>query len=128
GLEVEWPTRVAVRQVGVTRPRAAIERDRARSATGPGMPARGVGEVSATSQGAEAGALRLAVDEVVVKEGRLVWRDRTVEPSITLDLADVGARIRGAARPVGGPLRVQVEMRPPGGGHADVHASRERQV
>lgn len=119
GLEVEWPTRVAVRQVVVTRPRAAIERDRAGAITVPGMPARGVGEGPATSQGAEAGALRLAVDEVVVKEGRLVWRDRTVEPPITLDLTDVGARIRGAARPVAGPLRVQVEMRPPGGGHAE---------
>jgi hypothetical protein len=119
GLEVEWPTRVAARQVVVTRPRAAIERDRAGAITVPGMPARGVGEGPATSQGAEAGALRLAVDEVVVKEGRLVWRDRTVEPPITLDLTDVGARVRGAARPVAGPLRVQVEMRPPGGGRAE---------
>ena len=119
GLEVEWPHRVAARQIVVTRPRSAVERDRAGAVTVAGMPPRGEGEVAAAPPRAETGAPALAVDEFIVREGRLAWRDRSVEPAASLDLDDVNARIRGMGWPMRGPLRLQVDMRPPGGGRAD---------
>jgi hypothetical protein len=119
GLEVEWPRRVAARQVVVTRPRGMVERDRDGAVAVSGAPPRGDGETAATPPHAEANAPALAVDEVIVRDGRLVWRDRNVEPAVSLDLDDVNARIRGVGWPTRGPLRLQVDMRPPGGGRAE---------
>ncbi|HKZ04530.1 MAG TPA: DUF748 domain-containing protein [Methylomirabilota bacterium] len=119
GLEVEWPRRVAVRQIVVTRPRGAVERDQSGAVMVPGAPPRGEAEAAAARPSGETGAPALAADEVIVRDGRLAWRDRSVEPAVTLDLEAVNARITGVGWPMRGPLRLQVDMRPPGGGRAE---------
>jgi hypothetical protein len=119
GLEVEWPRRVAARHIVVTRPRAAVERDQSGAVIVPGAPPRGGADGAAALPSAETRAPALAADEVIVRDGRLAWRDRSVEPGVNLDLDAVNARIKGAGWPMRGPLRLQVDLRPPGGGRAE---------
>jgi hypothetical protein len=141
GLELHWPTRVVVRRVVVTSPRAAVERDRGGSIVMPfGMggggdskassgvggvrdaPSSGVGGVRGappkppTSRAAATIPIAVAVGEVVVRDGSLAWRDESVMPAARLEFANIDASVAGAGWPLEGPLNLRVALRPPGGG------------
>ena len=119
GLEVQWPTRLGVKRVVVSGPRAIVERDKEghfplmalldRSPAAPNsIPSA---EVSST-----AGKVpRVDVEEIAVRNGVLSWRDETVKPRATLDVSQVDATVTGGGWPLR-PVGVKLAVRPPGGG------------
>jgi Domain of Unknown Function (DUF748) len=119
GLEVDWPSRLAARQLVITGPRGTIERDSTGGVTMPsGLPGQAAPGAAGSPPAAPA-PLALAVGEIVVKEGGLVWRDRAVKPDVALEFAGLEAKVTGAAWPLHGPLGVRVGVRPPGGGRVE---------
>jgi hypothetical protein len=120
GLELHWPTRLVVKRVLVSGPRAIVERDRAgnfplkdlasRPASSP--PSR----VTGSSRAAAAPPLGVEIGEIVVRNGAVAWRDETVSPAARLDISAIDAGIAGVGWPLHGPLGVRVALRPPGGG------------
>ena len=64
--------------------------------------------------------MTLAVGEVVVKDGRLAWRDEAVTPRAALDFAGIHASIAGAGWPLGRPLGIKAAARPLGGGQVQI--------
>ena len=125
GLEVQWPTRLGVKRLVVSGPRAIVERDRngkfpltalleppataPRPATASSSPGR------TGAAGPAAHAPRIDVGEVAVRNGVLSWRDETVVPRATLDLSQIDATITGGGWPLR-PVDVKLAVRPPGGG------------
>ena len=121
GLEVQWPSRLAVRQLVISGPRATIERDSAGSIAVPGRPNAAAPVPTGSASAGPASPLALAVGEIVVKDGGLSWRDHAVKPDVALEFARLEARITGAAWPLRGPLGVRAGVRPPGGGRVEVN-------
>jgi hypothetical protein len=127
GVEVEWPTRLAIRRLLVREPRAMVERDadgsfplqavlnRPASASGATPhPTAGDGATAATP------SLGLVVGEIVVRGGTVAWRDRAVTPPVALGVSDIESRVTGAGWPLRGPLEMRAALRPPGGGQIRV--------
>src|SRR6185369_9752942 len=133
-LEVRWPSRLSARRLMVQGPRATIER----SAAGD-LPLRALfepaGSVAPPSAASASDGMRtapaqasspppvsmaLAIGEILVKDGRLAWRDEAVTPRAALDFAGIDASIAGAGWPLGRPLAVKATARPLGGGHAQI--------
>ena len=120
GLEVDWPSRLAARQLVITGPRGTIERDSTGGVALPsGLPGQAAPGTAGSPPAAPAPPLALAVGEIVVKDGGLVWRDRAVKPDVALEFVDLEAKVTGAAWPLHGPLGVRVGARPPGGGRVE---------
>jgi uncharacterized protein DUF748 len=124
GFELRWPTRLAVTRVLLSAPRAAIERDRTGGVSLRALAARpsALSAAIAPSGGAPARAsamprLGVEIGEVIVRDGRMTWRDETVSPAAMLAASGIDASVIGGAWPVREPLVVRVAMRPPGGGH-----------
>jgi len=113
GLELHWPTRLAVTRVLVDGPRAMIERDRAGSVslvtalTPPSAPERGTPKPP---------TLAIEIGEVGVRDGRVTWHDGMRTPPARLEMAALEATATNAGWPVRGPLGVRGSLRPPGGG------------
>ena len=129
-LEVRWPSRLSAHRLVVQGPRATIERSvtgelplRALFApAGSAAPAAvsasdGVRAASAPAQPSSPPplSLELAIGEVVVKDGRLAWRDAAVTPRAALDFAGIDASIAGGGWPLGRPLAIKAAARPLGG-------------
>lgn len=122
GLEVQWPSRVAIGHVRLRRPDAVVVREAsgrlALPALGPpaspGAVAPGGGSRSTPSP------LRLAVGQLTVEQGALTWRDLAVAPPATVRLAGVRLVARDAAWPVAGPVPVELRAATPGGGVVEV--------
>lgn len=129
-LEVRWPSRLSARRLVVQGPRATIERTAAgelplRALFAPADPAASPAAASA-STGAQAApaqpsspqspSLALAIGEVVVKDGRLVWRDEAVTPRAALDFTGIDVTVTGSGWPLGRPLGIKAAARPVGGG------------
>ncbi len=120
GIEVDWPARLAARQLVITGPWGTIERDSTgRVAMPSGLPGQAAPGAVGAPPAAPAAPLALAVGEIVVKDGGLVWRDRAVKPDVALEFAGLEAKVTGAAWPLHGPLGIRVGMRPPGGGRVE---------
>jgi len=125
GLEVHWPTRLAVRRLLVTGPRGLIERDRAGSfplLASWSHPAPAATPSADAGRAAASAAPSLGVDigEIVVRDGALAWHDEAVTPPIALDVSRIEARVTGAGWPLHSSLGVRVAVRPPGGGQLQV--------
>jgi hypothetical protein len=122
GLELHWPTRLVVKRVLVTEPAGIVERDQAGDISLTSLlssPApRAAGPAPAPSSSPP--PLRIDVAEVVVKEGRLTWRDAAVSPAATLAVSAIEASVAGIGWPLQQPLGVRLALRPPGGGHLQV--------
>jgi hypothetical protein len=124
GLEVEWPTRLGVRRLVVSGPRAIVERDREgkfpmtalleRPATAPSSPPP-TGAARPAADGPAANAPRIDVGEIAVRNGVLSWRDEMVTPRATIDVSQIEATITGGGWPLR-PVDVKLTVRPPGGG------------
>src|SRR4029453_14912528 len=120
GIEVDWPARLAARQLVIPGPRGTIERDSTGGVAMPsGLPGQAASGAVGAPPAAPAAPLALAVGEIVVKDGGLVWRDRAVKPDVALEFAGLEAKVTGAAWPLHGPLGIRVGMRPPGGGRVE---------
>jgi uncharacterized protein involved in outer membrane biogenesis len=123
GLVVQWPTRLGVKQVVVSGPRAIVERDK--EGTFPLMalldrsPAAPTSVPSAAASSPAANVPRVDVEEVVVRNGVLSWRDETVKPRAALDVSQVDATVTGGGWPLR-PVGVKLAVRPPGGGQVQV--------
>ncbi len=113
-IEADWP-RLAARRLIVAGPRVALQRDREGQLLLPGAPAAPGAPGKSEGKG-DAVAVALAVGEILVQDGRVAWRDQSVQPVVALELADLAARVTGAAWPLQGPLGIRVQGRPPGGG------------
>ena len=132
GLAVDWPTRVTVKRVLLDQPLALVERDRAGGfpflhlANGATTPAAATSSnessptptapaptSTATSQ---LPSIAVEVGEIVVREGALAWRDEAVTPLAQLSVSRVNAAVKGVGWPLRGPLGVEVNLQPPGGG------------
>jgi uncharacterized protein involved in outer membrane biogenesis len=124
GLEVQWPTRLGVKRVVVSGPRAIVERDtngnfpltalldRSGATKSPPAPSP-AGASDADSS--VTNALRVDVGDISVRNGVLSWRDETVEPRAALDISQIDATVTGGGWPLR-PLGVKLAVRPPGGG------------
>jgi len=132
-LEVRWPSRLSARRLVVQGPRATIERSAAGelplralfapagSAAPPSATpaADGVRAASAPVQPAPP-SMALAIGEILVKDGRLAWRDEAVTPRAALDFAGIDASIAGAGWPLGHPLGIKAAARPLSGGQVQI--------
>ena len=133
-LEVRWPSRLSARRLVVQGPRATIERNAAGElplralfapagpATPPSttLPSDGVRAGSAPASSPPPPSMALAIGEVVVKDGRLAWRDEAVTPRAALEFAGIDASIAGAGWPLARPLRIKAAARPLGGGQVQI--------
>ncbi len=123
GLEVDWPTRLTVTRLLVSRPRAMVERDKAGSfpllrlrdgtAASPTPTSLAEKERPAPSTPSPLG---VEIREVVVRDGTIKWRDEAGASPVALDVSRIDAQVTGAGWPPRGPLGVRVEARPPGHG------------
>src|SRR5213593_2913992 len=121
GIEVQWPTRLGVKRLVVSGPRAIVERDEAggfplsaiwnRPAAAP-TPVNDAKDLTTRSP-------RIDIGEIAVRHGVLSWRDETVKPRATFDLSQLDATITGGGWPLG-PVGVRLAVRPPGGGQLQV--------
>ncbi len=124
GLEVQWPTRLGVKRLVVSGPRAIVERDKDGSfplmalwdrpaGTAISSPEREPKSITAPRPP------RIEVGEVAVRNGVLSWRDEMVKPRVALDLSQLDATVTGGGWPLR-PLGVKLAVRPPGGGQLQV--------
>ena len=115
GLELHWPERLLVRRLVVSGPRAVIERDAAGS-----FSLKSLVRTDSSGKAPATPMMRVAVGEILVRDGALAWRDATVSPAARLDVGGIDAVVAGGAWPLAGPLDVRVGLRPPGGGRVRV--------
>jgi Domain of Unknown Function (DUF748) len=121
GLEVQWPTRVGVKRLVVSGPRALVERDEAGGFplsalwNRPGAAPTRVNDAKPLTPPPP----RIDIGEIAVRNGVLSWRDETVKPRATFDLSQLDATITGGGWPLR-PLGVRLAVRPPGGGQVQV--------
>ena len=128
GLEVHWPTRIAVRRVMLTGPRTLVERDASGTVTLPlqrALGTAGSGSVRAASAKPPTGktfdaAPAVDVGELVVRDGAMTWRDASLKPEARLEVTGIDASVTGGGWPLKGPLTTRVALRPPGGGQVRV--------
>jgi len=142
GFEMHWSTRLAVKKVVVSAPRATVERDKTgelplrhlfepaahgsngTSASAAGEPSSFAsgpdGAVAAAAREHKASPMEIAVGELVVKNGRVTWRDDMVNARSALDFAGIDVAVTGASWPVRGPLTVRASAQPPDGGQVRV--------
>ncbi len=127
-LELDWPERLRIKQLAIRQPQAVVERDQAgefplaRLGSLPGsrsmeQPPSETGAVAATPPRPSLG---VAVGEVLVQDGAVEWRDRTVTPPVRVTLSDLTATGGGASWPVTGPIQLHLAGRPTGGGQVEV--------
>ena len=124
GLELTWPERLAIDRVLIAGPRAVVDRDRAgafpiRALFAPAPGARPTAR-PARDRASAPPALAVQVQQAVVEDGHLAWRDETVTPAARLDVSAIAVRLTGVGWPLSGPLAVRASLRPPGGGHVSV--------
>jgi hypothetical protein len=119
GLEVQWPTRLGVKRVIVSGPRAIVERDKEGNfplmALLDRSPAAPNSTPSADASSPAGKVPRVDVEEIAVRNGVLSWRDETVKPRAALDVSQVDATVTGGGWPLR-PVGVKLAVRPPGGG------------
>jgi hypothetical protein len=127
GLEVLWPTRLGVKRLLLSGPRALIERDKdggfpVRALLNRPAPAPTVTPL--TNRGGEAApggpSLSVEIGEILVRGGTLSWRDEAVKPRVALDFSRLEAKVTGAGWPLGQPLGLRAAVHPPGGGQFQV--------
>src|SRR5207249_4205126 len=92
GLEIQWPTRLGVKRLVVSGPRAIVERDKEG-----GFPLMALWDSPAgaaiSSPEREPKSVtaprppRIEVGEIAVRNGVLSWRDEIVKPRVALDLS-----------------------------------------
>ena len=113
------PLRVVVGRVAVSEPRGTLER--AASGAFPvkdllARPASSSRTALISAPATSSPAIGGEVTEIVLSNGALSWRDRTVSPPARLDVSAIDARVTGIGWPLRGPAGVRASLRPPGGG------------
>ena len=140
GLEVHWPTRLAVKQVLVSQPRVTVERDQAgdfpaldlwRGSPGGNGLAPGSNDSASDGQRstttpavtpspARAGGTGplpgVEIGALVVRDGALAWRDAMRTPLAVLNFSRIETTVTGVSWPLNGTLGVRMALHPPGGG------------
>jgi hypothetical protein len=103
-IRLHWPTQLVVGRILVSGPRGIIERDPSghfpltelagRSGAPPAVPAA---PVAGSPQRATAPSFGVKIDEVVVRDGAVAWRDATVSPPAQFDVSGIEATALGAS-------------------------------
>lgn len=109
GVELEWPQRLAIRQLAVTRPWLLLERD-----SQGGLPLRALlappsgtaGAVSAADAANGGNALAVRVARLSVDEGGIRFVDRAVSPAFAVDLQPATLRMESLSTRPAAPARV----------------------
>jgi uncharacterized protein involved in outer membrane biogenesis len=120
GAAAKGPTKIVVGSVIVSEPRGTLERDASGAFPARDLlarPASPTRAVATTAPATSTPAVGAEVREVVVKNGALAWRDRTVSPPARLEVSGIDARVTGLGLPLRGIAGVRASLRPPGGGH-----------
>jgi uncharacterized protein involved in outer membrane biogenesis len=126
GIEVkpgDTSVELVVGRVAISEPRGTLERDPSGEFPAKDLLARPAGSAPADASSARAAsttAIGARVGEIVVTNGALTWRDRTVSQPARLDLSGIDARVTGIGWPVRGPAGVRASLRPPGGGRLQI--------
>jgi hypothetical protein len=64
--------------------------------------------------------IAVQVSEIVLRDGRLAWRDQAVTPAARLDVSDIQATTRSIGWPLRGTVPVTLRATAPGGGTVDI--------
>ncbi|HZA41113.1 MAG TPA: DUF748 domain-containing protein [Actinomycetota bacterium] len=96
-LELHWPTQLVVGRILVSGPRGIVERDHSgrfplrelagRPGASPAVPSA----PAADSQAETTPPFGVEIDEVVVRDGAVAWRDATVSPPARFDVSGIEA-------------------------------------
>jgi hypothetical protein len=138
GIDVQWPSRVAVARVRVRQPVATLERNADGALVLPAVTGPRETKQATTKEAKTAEAKTAATDptepadfappvgdrwrgqveigEVAVENGTLGWSDASVKPGARFQFAGVRATVRDVAWPLRGPVQVDVRTGLPGGG------------
>src|SRR5438128_1249130 len=124
GLEVQWPTRLGVKRLVVSGPRAIVERNKEGGFPLMALWDRPAGAAISSPEREPKSVTaprppRIEVGEIAVGNGVLSWRDEMVKPRVALDLSQLDATVTGGGWPLR-PLGVKLAVRPPGGGQLQV--------
>ena len=124
GLEVQWPTRLGVKRLVVSGPRAIVERDQEGGFPLMALWDRPAGAAISSPEREPKSVTaprppRIEVGEIAVRNGVLSWRDEMVKPRVALDLSQLDATVTGGGWPLR-PLGVKLAVRPPGGGQLQI--------
>ncbi len=122
GLEVQWPSRLGVKRLVVSGPRAIVERDKAGGFPLTALWERPSAAPTSSSSGDASGPTKLPrvdIEEIAVRNGVLSWRDETITPRAALDISQVDLTVTGGGWPLR-PVGVRLAVRPPGGGQVQV--------
>ncbi len=128
GLDVQWPERVAVKQLRLLQPYAFVERDRqggfplasrlAMSRPPAAAPAPPLAPGAARPPG-----LGLAVGEVIVEAGRLAFADEGGAAPARFEVPRVDLTLRDMTWPAAAPARVRLDAALPAGGTVAVEGT-----
>src|SRR5207245_2603017 len=124
GLEIQWPTRLGVKRLVVSGPRAIVERDKEVGCPLMALWDRPAGAAISSPEREPKSVTaprppRIEVGEIAVRNGVLSWRDEMVKPRVALDLSQLDATVTGGGWPLR-PLGVKLAVRPPGGGQLQI--------
>jgi len=118
GLEVQWPSRLGVKRLVVSGPRAIVERDKQGGFPLMALWERPSAAPTSSPSGDASGPTKLPrvdVEEIAVRNGVLSWRDETITPRAALDISQMNLTVTGGGWPLR-PVGVRLAVRPPGGG------------
>ncbi len=117
GIDVQWPTRVAVGRVVIRKPSALIERDQTGALPlltmlrrpSPGSPdppaapgqAPAPAEAPATPAGSPAAKIAIEIGEIAVEEGYARFVDRTLSPPFAEELSRLAVNIKSLSNAPG---------------------------
>jgi Domain of Unknown Function (DUF748) len=117
GLDIQWPGRVAVKQLRLREPYALVTRDREGQFPLAAMarPSR-AGEVTPAPAAPKRALPALAIEEVLVEDGKATFVDEGATPAVRVELPRLKLTARNVTWPARNPVDVTLEGVLPSGG------------
>jgi hypothetical protein len=128
-VELDWPERLAVGRLALTRPWLLVERDRQGALplrallTPPNRPADGVAADGAPATTGASETLAVTVGRLTVDDGGIRIVDNAVTPAFAVDLQPATLRVDGLSTQSAPPARVQLTGRVGAGAELAVHGA-----
>jgi hypothetical protein len=127
GLDLQWPERIAIKQLRLRQPFAFIERDRqvrfpllARFAPPPPPPDSAGGPSAPTAAGPH---LTMTFEEIIVENGKATVADDGGASPVRFDIPRVDLTARQVTWPASGPAQLRLEAVLPAGGTLNVEGT-----